>query len=685
MRGVSAVGWTNIFRGVFMLVVAWVLGLYIPAKLYGGVGPMFERIAEVRPDLRTLPGLDSAGGSWSWGAYSTAILSSALGFLMWPRRTGDEWGTTRSGAYVPRWTTSSRRPTRTGRFWGAYVMAAYPKALQRQRLPGSRMSFPVSSIPKENPLRLLAPLFLAFALSGCASAPSLPAQTASPSAATYDLIIRDGRVLDGTGNPWFYADIAITGDRITAIGDLSGMNAREMIDAAGLYVAPGYIDVHSHAGSGLATSELSAAEPLLAQGVTTVLVNPDGGGEVDIAAQCDSLLRDGLGVNVAQFVPHGSVRREVIGMEDRAPTAAELERMKALVRRGMEAGAFGLSSGPYYAPGSYSTTEELIELAKVAAEYGGAYSSHIRDEADYTIGLVAAVDEVIAVAREAELPGVVTHIKALGPRVWGFSRALIHRIDRARAQGVEVYADQYPYTASATSLTGALVPRWAQEGGDSALVERIRNPADRVRLRAAIVENLDRRGGAERIQFRRHEADPSIEGETLAWFVEQHGLEPADAVLELLEAGGASIVSFNMNDADIEALMRQPWTMTGSDGDLEPFGEGVPHPRSYGAHPRKIRMYVGEEEVLGLPAAIRSMTSLPSSVFRIRDRGVIREGAFADLVVFDLDRINDPATFQEPHQLAEGMIYVLVNGKLAVDNGQFAEELYGKVLNRAEP
>ncbi len=252
----------------------------------------------------------------------------------------------------------------------------------------------------------------------------------------YDLLIRNGRVLDGTGNPWYRADVAVTGDRVAAVGDLPSATARTVIDAEGLFVAPGFIDTHSHAGPGLAAPGLSPAQPLLAQGITTVVVNPDGGGSVDLEAQRAELLRDGLGVNVALMVPHGSVRREVLGMQDRAPTAAEMERMKALVRAGMEAGAFGLSSGPYYAPGSFSTTEELVELSKVAARYGGVYASHVRDESDYSVGLVAALDEVIAVAREAGLPGIHTHIKALGPRVWGYSSALVKRIDRARDQGI---------------------------------------------------------------------------------------------------------------------------------------------------------------------------------------------------------------------------------------------------------
>jgi len=513
---------------------------------------------------------------------------------------------------------------------------------------------------------------------------TLLALTASAPAAgqVHDLIIRNGRVLDGTGNPWYHADVAVTGGRIAAVGDLAGARARRVIDARGLYVAPGFIDVHTHAGGGLATRGLSHAQPLLAQGITTAVVNPDGGGPVDLVRQREALRAARPAVNVALMVPHGSVRGAVVGMEDRAPTPAEMERMRALVRAGMEAGAFGLSSGPYYAPGSFSTTEELVELAKVAAEYGGVYSSHIRDEADYSIGVVAAVDEVIRVAREARLPGIVTHIKALGPRVWGYSEALVKRIERAREEGVEVFADQYPYEASGTGITGALVPRWAQAGGDTALLRRIDTPAERARLREGILENLDRRGGAARLQFRRHRADPSIEGKTMQQVADERRMHPADLAMELLKAGGADLVSFNMHPDDIATLMRQPWTITASDGDLVPMGEGVPHPRGYGTFPRKIRKYVLEERVVDLAQAVRSMTWLPAAVYGMRDRGILREGAVADVVVFDLERVRDRATYQAPHQLAEGMVHVLVNGAPAVDSGKFTDVRAGVVLDR---
>jgi N-acyl-D-amino-acid deacylase len=508
--------------------------------------------------------------------------------------------------------------------------------------------------------------------------------TAQPGSAgqPYDLLIRGGRVLDGTGNPWFRGDVAVMGDRIAAVGDLTGASARRVVDAAGLYVAPGFIDAHSHAGGGLASAQLSAARPLLAQGITTVFVNPDGGGPTDLVAQRRALLEHGLGVNVALMVPHGSVRGDVIGADDRAPTAAEMDRMRALVAAGMEAGAFGLSSGPYYAPGSFASTEELVELARVAARFGGAYSSHIRDEGDYSIGVVAAVDEVITVARDAGLPGVVTHIKALGPRVWGFSGALVHRIERAREQGIEVYADQYPYDASSTGLAAALLPRWAQAGGGAALRTRLDTPAERARIRDEVLDNLDRRGGAERIQFSMYAADTSIEGRTLADVARERSVHPADLTLELVRSGGPNIVSFNMHARDIETLMRQPWTMTASDGGLVGMGEGVPHPRAYGTFPRKIRRYVIEEGTVDLAFAIRSMTSLPAAAFRMADRGVLLAGAVADIAVFDLDAIRDLATFDEPHQLSEGVRWVIVNGGVAVEDGAFGQRLHGTVLRR---
>jgi N-acyl-D-amino-acid deacylase len=298
------------------------------------------------------------------------------------------------------------------------------------------------------------------------------------------------------------------------------------------------------------------------------------------------------------------------------------------------------------------------------------------------VGLVAAVDEVIRIAREARLPGIVTHIKALGPHVWGYSMAVVQRIQRARDAGLQVFADQYPYDASSTSLTAALLPRWAEVGGDSALQRRLRTPEELAKIRAAMVDNLERRGGADRLQIASDEADPSVEGQTLAEVAQARRQGAIDAAIDLIKAGGAGIVSFNMLEADVDLFMQQPWTMTCSDGTLVRMDEGVPHPRAYGTFPRKLRVYALGRHVISLSAAVRSMTSLPATVFHMRDRGVIRPGAFADITIFDPNTIRDVATYEKPHQLSQGMVYVLVNGKPAIDGRQLTDGKYGIVLSR---
>jgi N-acyl-D-amino-acid deacylase len=496
----------------------------------------------------------------------------------------------------------------------------------------------------------------------------------------FDLLFRNARVYDGNGNPWIRADVGITGDRIEAVGTLEGATATKTIDAADMALAPGFIDVHSHAGGGLASDRLKHGQPLLAQGITTVLVNPDGGGPTDLAAQRAQYEKQGIGVNVGLMVPHGSIRQAVMGMTDRDPDSEQLAKMVDLVRQGMRAGAFGLSSGLYYAPGSYSKTSEVVAMARMAGQFGGVYSSHIRDESDYTVGVVAAVQEVITIAEEAGLIGVVSHMKALGPASHGLSMALAGRIEAARARGVQVYADQYPYNASGTGIVGALIPRWAQVGGRDALLRRVRGD-ERKKILDEVRTNIARRGGAETLVISRYSTDPSIEGRNLAELAARAGKPAEEHALELLQRGDASLVSFNMSEEDIELLMRQPWTMTSTDGGLGPMGEGKPHPRQYGAFPRKLRLYVRDRRVVDLSSALRSMTSLPAQVFAIKDRGQIRPGAFADLIVFDPAKVNDPATYQDPHQLAEGMTHIVVNGVLVRENGAFAGDLPGRVLS----
>lgn len=481
--------------------------------------------------------------------------------------------------------------------------------------------------------------------------------------------------MDGTGNPWLRGDIGIRGDRIAAIGSLPGAGARVTIDAADRFVTPGFIDVHSHALEGLVRAELHEGLPLLAQGVTTIVGNPDGGGSVDLATQRQRLESVGIGPNAALLIGHGAVRTAVMAQANRAPTADELERMRELVRRGMREGAFGLSTGLFYTPGSFAKTDEVIALAAAAGEFGGLYTSHIRDEGDYGPGVVASVDEVIRIADEAHVVGIVTHMKALGPDSWGLAATMIQHIDAARARGVQVLADQYAYEASSTSLRAALLP-----GGVP--VPAADDAAMRVEVEPIVKENIRRRGGAPAIVLAAYGADHTLEGRSLAQISEERKLTAERTALDLLARGNASIVSFNMNERDIEAIMRQPYTMTSSDGGLVAMGEGKPHPRNYGAFARKLAVYVRERGTISLESAIRSMTSLPAAVFGIKDRGVIREGAFGDIAVFDPARVRDRATYADPHRLAEGMDYVLINGVVVVDGGKFTKATPGRVLRK---
>ena len=470
--------------------------------------------------------------------------------------------------------------------------------------------------------------------------------------------------MDGSGNPWIRADLGITGDRITAIGSLTSATATRVIDARDRIVAPGFVDVHSHAAEGLRNPALHQAQPLIAQGITTVVANPDGGGPVDLAAQRTALEQARPGPNVALLIGHGSVRRAVMKESRAEPTAAELQQMKDLVRRGMQEGAYGLSSGLFYVPGSFAKTEEVIELTKVAAESGGLYTSHVRDEGNYDAGVRASVREVIRIAEEARTIGIVSHMKALGKDSWGLAPALIADMEEARARGVQVFADQYPYEASSTNLRAALAPGGA-------------DPTE-----AVVTENLRRRNGPDAVLIAQFSEDRSLAGKTLAEIAKLKGVTPVQAAIEMIRAGGASIVSFNMSEPDIEAIMKAPFTMASSDGGLPTPGIGQPHPRDYGAFARRLAVYVRERKVVPLEFAIRSMTSLPATVFGLTDRGVLRPGAFADVIVFDPARVRDTATYAKPQTMAEGVSDVLVNGVPVMLDGAFTDAAPGRVLRK---
>ena len=493
-----------------------------------------------------------------------------------------------------------------------------------------------------------------------------------------DMLIRGGSVIDGTGVDARIADIGVSADRIVFVGDASRerRTASRVIEAKGLIVAPGFIDPHTHAAEDLGTMAGRSNQNYLFQGVTTVVTGNDGSGPLPIGATLRRWEEVGLGTNAALFVGHGSVRQRVMGMSDASPDGADLEKMKSLVREGMREGALGLSTGLYYAPGSYAKTDEVIALARVAAEFGGVYDTHMRDESSYSVGVLESIRETIEIGRRAKLPVQISHIKMLGVDVWGQSDQAITIIDEARREGIEVTANQYPYTASGTSLTAALVPRWAEAGGIAELRRRIDDPAVRPRLVAEMEINLKRRGGAASLLITRAR-DRALTGKYLDAIARARGLTAIETALEIIMDGGAGVASFNMNEKEIENFMKQPWVMTGSDGSGG-------HPRKYGTYPRKIRDYVLTRGVISLPRMIESSSGQVATALRIPKRGRIATGWYADLIVFDEKMIAEKATYEQPEVLATGMKYVLVNGKLAIDNGQYTGALAGRPL-RKEP
>ncbi|MGI8672273.1 MAG: N-acyl-D-amino-acid deacylase family protein [Luteitalea sp.] len=502
-----------------------------------------------------------------------------------------------------------------------------------------------------------------------------------------EVLIRGAQLHDGRGGAARFGDLAIGQGRILGVGELTGWSAARTIDASGRVAAPGFIDAHSHAAEGLVRRGLHTAEALIAQGVTTIVANPDGGGPLDLIAQRARMATLGVGVNVAPLIGHGVVRAAVLEMADRAPTAPELERMQQHVRDGLRAGAFGLSSGLFYAPGSYARTDEVVALMRIVAQaHGrrGLHTSHIRDEGTYTIGLLAAVDEIITIAESTTTTGVVSHIKALGPDVWGKARDCAAHIEAARTRGVSVYADQYPYEASSNSLAAAVLPRSAQAGGRAALDGRLADPATRAALLPEVRENIRRRGGPASLVIAFHPPDRRLEGQSLEQVATARKVSPEEAALAVIAVRDPSIVSFNMALADIEFLMRQPWTMTCSDGAIFLPGEGKPHPRGHGAFTRKLTAFVRDRHTVPLEQALRSMTSLPAEVLSLSGRGVLEEGAHADVVVFDPAALRDQATYQDPHRHASGMSFVFVNGQPALDDGRPTGATAGLLLRREE-
>lgn len=500
----------------------------------------------------------------------------------------------------------------------------------------------------------------------------------------YDLIIRNGQVIDGSGAEPYAADVALKGDRIAKLqAGLKGKTKRT-IDATGRVVSPGFIDVHAHLEP---LPVLPAAESHLRMGVTTAVGGPDGSSPLSIGTYLDSLEKTGVGINTAYLIGHNAIRLEVLGMENRAPTPQELQRMKDLVEKAMQEGAFGLSTGLKYLPGAFAKTDEVVALAQVAARYGGVYTSHIREEG---LGLLDAVREVIEIADKADITAVITHHKAIGQPMWGASKTTLAMVDSARARGLDVRIDQYPYTASHTGIS-VLIPAWAMEGGRySAFAKRCEDPVLRDSIKRGIIYNiLNDRGGGDlrRIQFSSFNWKPELAGKTLHDWALAEGLEPtpengAELIIQAQLHRGANCIFHAMNEDDVVRIMQHPVTMIASDGRITEFGKGHPHPRVYGTFPRVLGRYVREMKVLDLPTAIYKMTGLPAQVFGIQNRGRLMEGYYADIVVFDPDTIQDKATFEKPHQYPVGIDYVIVNGQIVLDQGTFHDRRAGKVLRK---
>ncbi|NOT61246.1 MAG: D-aminoacylase [Acidobacteria bacterium] len=499
---------------------------------------------------------------------------------------------------------------------------------------------------------------------------------------TYDLLIRNGRIVDGTGNSWFRGDVALRGDTIAAIGKLDGATARRVIEANGQIIAPGFIDTHSHARRQI--FEETKAENYIRQGVTTVIEGPDGSSPLPLKPFFDQLRQARIAINMGALVGQGSIREKVIGLVNRKATPDEIEKMKALVKEAMEQGALGLSTGLFYVPGNYTPTEEVIELAKVAGRMGGIHTSHMRDEA---AGVLKSVEETIAIGERGGLATQVTHHKIIGKDNWGRSVDTLRLVAAARARGVDVTIDQYPYTASSTGLV-ALLPQWAQEGGQRELVKRLKDAATRAKIKAAVVESIkfDRGGGdPKNVYIARCSWDQSLEGKNLAEITKARRRstsfeDAAETALELVTKGGASAIFHAINEDDLVRILKDPLTMIASDGGVEIPKRGVPHPRSYGTFARVLNVYVREKHVLTLEDAVRKMSSLPAVRMGFGDRGLLRPGMKADVVVFDAERVRDKATFAEPHQYAEGFSYVIINGAVVLDDGKMTEARPGQVL-----
>ncbi len=498
-----------------------------------------------------------------------------------------------------------------------------------------------------------------------------------PAVLEADFLIKDGTIVDGTGSAAYKGDIALSGDSILFVGDASSVNIRagKVLDATGKIVSPGFIDAHTHSLGDLKSRDRNANLNYLTQGVTTVVNGNDGAGPYEITALASQLETQGIGTNTAFLVGHNVIRRAVLGDKNIKPDADQLEQMRALVRQGMTEGAYGFSTGLYYVPGSYSATEEVIELTKEAAPFGGIYDSHIRDESSYNIGLINAVKETIEIGEKAGVPVHFAHIKALGVDVWKKSDEVIALIEAAQARGVTVTADQYPWRASGTHLENALIDNWVKAGGEEQYYARLNNKQLLPQIRSEIKENMRKRGGAESLLITADLRDTSLIGLNLAQIAEKLKLDPVEAALKIAREGGARVASFNMNPYDLENFVTQPWVMTSSDGTTG-------HPRKYASYPKKYQDYVVNKPLLSLESFVFKSSGQVARTFGIARRGELKEGYFADLIIFDPEEFKPMADFSNPAEYSEGIEYLWVNGELTISEAAYTQALKGRVLKK---
>ncbi len=496
----------------------------------------------------------------------------------------------------------------------------------------------------------------------------------------FDIIIKNGKIIDGSGNPWFYGDVGIVKNKIISIGDLGKDKADKTIDATGLIVAPGFIDVHTHIEGD--EDKTPTADNFIYDGVTSVITGNCGSSNTDLKTYFNGLELNKLSINVGSLIGHNDVRKAVLGENMVKPDAMQLQKMQAIVDQAMRDGAMGLSTGLIYSPGMYSQTEEVVVLAKTAAKYKGIYTSHMRNESDK---IFEAINEAIDIGRQAQMPVEISHFKVGKPN-WHKSDQMIAMVESARKEGLDVTVDQYPYTASSTTLN-VLLPDWVLDGGHDAAVKRINDPETHQKIVAEMVKDMVRR---DRLTFdyavvAHCNADSTLNGKNILEINNAKGREATipnqiETILDITKLGGASMVFHGMNEDDVVNIMRYPLTMVASDSGIRLFNSGVPHPRGYGSNARVLGYYTREKGVLRLEDAVRRMTSLPAQKFKLNERGLLRPGMYADVVVFDADKVTDKSTYEHPHAYSQGFKYVVVNGKLTVEDFKHNGTRNGDVL-----